>query len=119
LTNPSPFYENKNKFKGMGFSHQSVFVKLQCALKYMFDTSFKLCADYNMIHKLYYKEKVVFNKVCIPIAIMDEESGATISNYELHYREVARICGCSPSNIEIMYSVIVYKLKRYIKKCIW
>lgn len=119
ILKPFPFFENKNKYKEMGFSHQSVFVKTKFAYKYMFDTALKICADYYMIWNLYYKENVIFHNVEIPISIMDEQTGATIANYELHCKEIAFICGCSISKFYLSWIVFVHRIKRFTKRCIW
>lgn len=117
---PFPFFENnKKKYRGMGFSHQSVFVKTNLALKYMFDTSFKLCADYNMIWQLYYTEHSFFRDIKIPICIMENQGGATMINYKQHCKEVAKICGCSISSLELFVMFAFHKIKRLVKRILW
>ena len=51
---------------GIPFCHQSVFVRTKLQQKYLFDTTYKICADYDFFHTLYkkgysfkYKELIV------------------------------------------------------------
>ena len=118
LVETRPFYQNNHKFKGMGFSHQSVFVKTIFARKYSFDLAYNLSADYNMIWKLYYDEHVGFLDVDIPICVMEEETGSTVHNYKRHIREVATICGYQNnifSEVFFSYLIICFKIKRFLK----
>ncbi len=40
---------------GIPFCHQSAFVKTKLQQKYLFDTTYKICADYNFFYTLYKK----------------------------------------------------------------
>lgn len=118
LKDTRPFYLNKSRFRGMGFSHQSVFVRTEFAKKYLFDLKYQLSADYNMIWSLYYDEKVNFLDLGFPVSVMEDKEGTTVRNYEYHLREVARICGYSdsfPHNAYIYYLVKYFQLKRILK----
>ena len=51
---------------GIPFCHQSAFVKTKLQQKYLFDTTYKICADYNFFHTLHkkgcsfkYKEQII------------------------------------------------------------
>lgn len=113
-----PFYKSHKSFRGMGFSHQSVFVRSNLAKNRLFNLSFKLAADYDMIWNLYYKDKTKFYELNYPISIMEEEDGATIQNYKKHIEEVCQICGFNKKKyykIFVIYSTMIYKIKRKIK----
>lgn len=112
----TPFYE-KSGIRGMGFSHQSAFVKLSLAKSHPFDLSYRLSADYNMIWKLYYDERAIFRKVNFPICCMRGEDGATRTNYKKHLEEVCRVCGGSwAERLYFVYSHIALNSLRALKK---
>lgn len=111
-----PFYE-KTGIRGMGFSHQSVFVKTQKAKRYPFDLNYRLSADYNMIWKLYYNDHAIFHKVDFPICCMLGGEGATQANYKEHLVEVCRVCeGSKVERLWFIYSHIVLRLMRILKR---
>lgn len=122
LKQTSPFYKNKNKFKEMGFSHQSVFVKTILAKKYPFDLNYKLCADYNMIWNLYYKIGTRFQEMDFPICIMEDSCGATHMNYHIHINEVCNICELNKSylnDLRLYKYKARYLLGRLLKKILY
>lgn len=112
----TPFYQNKD-IRGMGFSHQSVFVRTQKAKQRPFDLSFRLSADYNMIWKLYYEDHAIFHKADFPICCMQGGKGATQANYKEHLVEVCRVCGGSKvEKMWFIYSHIVLRRMRILKR---
>ena len=49
-----PFYEHlSTAFRGVGICHQSTFVRTSLAKQLMFDTSYKISADFNMMYLIY------------------------------------------------------------------
>ena len=122
LINDTPFFEQKKQYRTMGFSHQSCLIRTSFALKYKFHFDYKLSADYKMIWDIYYEENAKFIKSNIPIAVMDDNGGETVSKYKLHLIEECDVCGFRPSIkrkifIEIKYWE--YKFKRLVKKLIY
>lgn len=121
LIEDKPFFEQSSKYRNMGFSHQSCFVRRHLAEKYKFHPDFRLSADYKMIWSLYYDEKVKFLKSRYPISVMDDNNGETISNYKRHLIEECEICGFKSSTYRSLFIQIQYlkfRLKRFIKKMI-
>lgn len=114
----NPFYQNSALYKNMGFSHQGVFVRTEYAKKVGFDMSYKLCADYNMMAKLY-QLRYSFQMTGFYIALIEGGIGASESNRKLQMREEARICGCESS---LTFKRIYYRrvftqwVRRIIKK---
>ena len=50
-----PFWLSLMPFRGKGICHQSMFVKSDLAKRMMFDTSYRICSDYDMCYKIYKK----------------------------------------------------------------
>ena len=122
LINDIPFFEQKKRYRTMGFSHQSCLVRTSLAAKYGFHSDYKLSADFQMIWSIYYKEKALFKKSNRPIAVMDDNGGETVSKYKRHLTEEFKICGYRSSIqrkllIELKY--FEYKIKRLIKKIMY
>lgn len=119
LISPKPFYLNNKKYKGMGFSHQAVFVKTDLAKKHPFDAAhFKIAADYNMIKTIYDTESAEFKALAFPVAMMNEADGATIHNFKRQLEETAMICGCEKTvwlKVYICKTVWLQKIKRTVK----
>ena len=92
----SPFFMSTKRMRNMGFSHQGVFVKTKLAQEVGFDSSFKLCADYNMMNSLYEKgyRFIIDDTV---ISEVEANYGTSISNRNLQLKEEARICKCDKS----------------------
>lgn len=111
-----PFYENSSKFKTMGFSHQSVFVKLDWAKRFPFDLSFKLCADYNMIYQIYQNGGKFYN-THLPICIFDATEGASQKYRVLQYKEHGRVLGIE-NTIYFKIRYAYFKFKQDVKRII-
>lgn len=88
--NSRAFYLNEQWFHGMGFSHQSVFVRTNKAKENMFDLSYKCCADYNMMMQLF-KSGAKFKYVSIPIALVEGRGGYSLDNWKIQLKDIARI----------------------------
>lgn len=122
LITPSPFFKNTNKVRGMGFSHQTVFLDLSLAKKYKFNNNnFKIAADYNMISSIYRSEDVQTFEIAFPIAKMDDSDGATINNFRLHLLEDAKICGFDNyyGPLQLKLLLLAQRVKRLIKHLIY
>lgn len=122
LIKPSPFFKNTKKVRGMGFSHQTVFLDAALAKKYKFENKkFKIAADYNMINSIYISQNVQTFEIAFPIAKMDDSDGATINNFRLHLLEDAKICGFDNyySPLHLNFLLFVQRIKRSIKHYIY
>ena len=63
----TPFYKHlSTAFLGKGICHQSLFTRTVLAKKFMFDTSYKICADFDMMYRIYKKG---YKFAYIPIVI--------------------------------------------------
>lgn len=100
----SPFWESKKKYREMGFSHQAVFVRTEVAKSILFDESYKLCADYNMIMQIY-KKNMLFARNEVIISICDGRDGVSYNNRHLQDKELARVCGCEH---DVMVNIEIY-----------
>ncbi len=89
LYKSKPFYKSNVLYPDMGICHQAIFVKMDLAKQFKFDTSFKLSADYNMIYNIY-KYGVKFLYKAIPICKYDL-SGVSTCNYYLKTKEKINI----------------------------
>lgn len=115
-----PFTESERKYRSMGFSHQSVFVRTKLAQEIGFDESFKLCADYNMMMRIY-RAGYVFKRDNTIIAICDGRGGASYKNRALQDKETAIVCGCQDDMVIVSYLWLINVLRpiyRYINSII-
>lgn len=111
-----PFFEKKTWFRSMGYNHQASFVKVALAKKYLFDLSFKLCADYNMMNQLFCDGYRFYycNRV---IAITEGREGASARSRNLQRREEARVCEVEHSfffKVWFVYKNIRTFFKQYL-----
>lgn len=74
----------------MPFSHQSCFIKNSIMKEYMYDTRYKIAADFNLFHILYVKGNV-FSHINYIISIYEAENGVSATNYLASIREVSRV----------------------------
>lgn len=113
LLHLTPFYASKNKLCGMGISHQAIFTRVELAKKYLFDLSFKVAADYDMMMRIY-KDGWEFIQVETPIVVYDV-SGYSAQNTILQLEEEARICHMK-NHISYKKEKIRLYLKQIIKR---
>lgn len=112
-----PFFAKSHEYLNMGFGHQSVIVKTHLAKKMMFDTSFKCCADFMMIKKIY-DEEGKFLYIPLPICITENSYGFSNNNQELQVKELAKINGVENT---IKFKAFLFwmntkkRIKQYIK----
>lgn len=72
--------------------HQSLFVSLMDKSQVLFDEKYKISADFQVIHDLYYRFGMsIFYYVPIPISIYDGEFGVSAINRLLLYKEQLEI----------------------------
>ena len=112
------FSVTKRRYRSMGFSHQSVFVRTELAKKFMFDETFKLCADYNMMMQIY-KSGYKFRRDNTIISICDGRGGASYKNRHLQDLEQARVCGCDKDiaiRAYLLLTNIIRPVYRFIRK---
>lgn len=115
-----PFTESNKKFRGMGFSHQSVFVRTKLAQEIGFDERFKLCADYNMMMQLH-KKGYIFKRDNTIIAVCDGRGGTSYNNRKLQNKETAIVCGCENNIFVKIYLAtinIIRPIYRFVNKII-
>lgn len=86
-----PFTQRKRQFITMGFHHQSSFVRSDLAKRIKFDLSFRLCADYNMIWKIW-KEGYRIDRTNVVVALVENEEGLSANNRLLQIYEQGRAC---------------------------
>jgi glycosyltransferase involved in cell wall biosynthesis len=106
-----PFFERNDIIKPMGFCHQSVFVRLTAVPDGGFNTSFRLCSDYNMMQTIY-KAGGKFKHVSVPVVIYDTK-GVSKTRWKELLIEEARVNGMN--NYFILQLII---LKRNIVRLI-
>lgn len=111
--NLKPFIYSNRRFKQMGICHQSIFTEIRLAKTIMFDTSFRIAADYNMMMKIF-NNKGSFVDLKIPISIFNI-NGISCNNWEERDREVAVINGFKSDGIVVNYLIFIKKLKSKIK----
>lgn len=88
------FWNDGSYIPGKGFSHQSSFIKADYAKLNLFDTSYKICADYKMFYDLFQsKDKTTFVYMPFAIAKYEVESGCSKQYEVIAYAENARITG--------------------------
>lgn len=110
-----PFFLNKKRFKQMGICHQSLFVRTDLAKKFMFDESYKVAADYNMIMNIY---KCGYEFVSKDIFVSTYDLyGFSEVNRILQMKEEARICDAEHS-LSFYFALLRELLKICIKKMI-
>ena len=103
--------------KCMFFNHQSSFAETKTMKSMLFDTSFKLCADYKFHYDLYMKG-LKFQYIPLIIARYDAQNGVSSKQIPMMYKEYGRIQGKTNSLIWIFlyqYKIALYKLKSFIK----
>ena len=111
--NPTPFYESQKKLKTPGYSHQALFIRSEWAKRFMFDTSFKCCADFNQAMLMYKngaKFRYVDQDVCHPAPV-----GFSARNRKTQLLETAKINGVENS-LWFKFKLVLYILKTYIRK---
>ena len=102
------------KSKHLGFCHQSCFTNRDVFNDYKYDTKFKICADYDLYHKLLVNKKCFFYVNYI-ISSYDN-SGGLSSNYPCKkYKEELEILNSNYKKLKYSLFCIKIYIKRGIK----
>lgn len=109
-------------WKGMSFSHQSVFVRSYLMKSKLFNSDYKYCADFNFIFSLYLNKKK-FHYWNYPISNI-EAGGVSDSKRYISTNEVYQINKKSDPTIKnhfyfipkIIWSFVVVKIKSILPK---
>lgn len=114
LIKPLP---SDNMLKQMFFNHQSSFSEAQTLKTMLFDTSYKLCADYKY-HYDVFKMGGKFQYVPLVIARYDAQNGVSSKQISLMYWEYGRVQGKADSlkwKVACLYRIFLYRLKKVVK----
>lgn len=86
---PLPLDSLKNS---MPFSHQSALIKSTYHKNNLYDTSYKIAADYNLFYHAYLRSET-FQYIPLNISIYEAEDGASSRNYKKLCEDCAQING--------------------------
>lgn len=89
---PTPFFEFKLALPAKGICHQSSFVKRTWAIKYKFNETFKISADFKMFLDIYNAGGEFFYIPSI-ISVFDAEFGLSTKKRKLVFKEDAIVSG--------------------------
>ena len=104
----------------MPFCHQAALVKRSIAQKWPFDVSYKICADKDFFHKIYFA-KYKFQYLPFIICNYEGEQGLSAQQGENLIKEAAFIDNRNAKRKWIIchrVSIISFKVKKIIKKCL-
>ena len=104
-----PFYRNKDKYKGMGICHQSIFVRADLAKLNPFKLSYKYTADYNMMMSIY-NNGYKFFETNVVISVYDLTGVSTLHCVD-QFKEVYRICGLKSDTLLYYKLLIIHKYR--------
>lgn len=115
-------FKQKNKsldsiIHGMVFGHQASFVKAELMKEWKFDTSFKSSADYHFFYQAYKKNRK-FQYIPLEVAYYEGETGMSVKNHLVAYKEDAQIRGLSKSfrwNCSYFFHILIFKMKKIFK----
>ena len=96
----------------MPFCHQTVFVRTELAKTYLFDTTFKIAADYKFFYTVW-KAGKKFCKQSFPLAIYTMDG---ISSTNSLLEEFAKVNGEKTSLIAKLRSLIIRKIPQWLEK---
>lgn len=104
-----PFYRNKDKYKGMGICHQSIFVRADLAKLNPFNLDYKYTADYNMVMSIY-NNGYKFFETDVVISVYDLTGVSTLHCVD-QFKEVYRICGLKSGTLLYYKLLIIHKYR--------
>ncbi|MEG2164601.1 MAG: glycosyltransferase family 2 protein [Bacteroidales bacterium] len=107
-----PFFLNKKKQLHYGFSHQSIFFRIDKAQENPYDLRYKVASDYDCIKRIY-ETNPNFLYVPIPISIYETDNGFSAKNRGLALREVIKITGYN--KFILLYLLPKIFIKKQIK----
>ena len=94
------------------FAHQSCFIAIGIMKQLLYDTSFKICADYHFFYKLYFVKKAKFKYLDDIISIYEAEQGLSAVNYLNLKKEIGKIHG---KNNDFYWRIYIRVLNYYLK----
>ena len=100
----------------MPIGHASSFVKMDIMKEYMFDTSFKVAADYNFFYNLFITDHK-FYFVEVIVSVFEASNGISSKNEILTLKETSIING-SYKSFSYYMKIISVILRSYIKRLI-
>ena len=111
-----PFYEHlSTAFRGVGICHQSTFVRTSLAKQLMFDTSYRITADFNMMY-LIYKQGYTFVYNPITISHFDLSGISSTKVSKIFIAETKRVIHYKYNRLYYWgYVYIYHKLKKFAK----
>lgn len=111
---PLPLESIKNS---MPFSHQSVFINTTYHKRNLYDTSYKIAADYNFFYHAYLLGKK-FQYIPLNISIYEAEDGLSSRMYMLLCVECARVNGKANTfmwSVNLYLQVFWHNIKNIVK----
>lgn len=118
----------KTIYTGMAFCHQSVFVKRELLISRLFDTRYKIAADYNQMLSLY-REGYIFSYIEKTLSRI-KTAGISYSNIDTLIETMKAIHAVEPYSLKLLYfvpklgvsilrSLLAPKLANKIRKYKW
>lgn len=89
-------------------SHPATFSRTELLQKRLFDTSFKISADFKLFHSLYF-DRYRFKYIPVPIAFFDAVSGVSSTNVFSLYKENQQVL--ESSEITIKLKMLIFKIR--------
>lgn len=103
------------------FCHQSTFIKSKFHKKHLFDTSYRIAADYNFFYNCYFNWHAKFQYISYGVAVYDCEEGVSTDNLRSVLLEKFRIWGIDrnwikqlPWKFNLLRSVLSHSLKKHL-----
>ena len=96
--------------------HPSTLVRTSLMKEYLFDTSFRIAADYHFFYRLYLKKECEFLYIPVCMSIFDAESGISSTQQNLFFIENARVTG-SYKSFYFHLSFARFRLRNGVAKC--
>ena len=99
----------------MPFSHQACFISRECFLKQMYDPRYNICADYDLILRLYEKKRV-FEKMDTIVCRYDLDGASSCLYIEKRreHEQILKEHGLNTSNLRCGFHMV----EAYIKKAL-
>ena len=99
-----PFFDKGHRFLSMGLSHQGVFVRGWLCKKYLFDTKYRCCADFDMLFRIH-AAGYTFFRINVIIAEIEGRGGFSNDNRKIQRFEEAKIYGVEKTIKFRMYNL--------------
>lgn len=106
--------------KRLPFCHQACLVNTIFHKTHLFDTTFKILADYNMFYQACFRENAIFQYINICVATYDiSTANASNKYYKLFIRERYRIWGIENNfflKIPMECKLLYMRVSKFVKK---